>query len=144
MSPGSWDQGCAEWEVETLQLSSTLARSNGASETVSSPPRWGLDSGRKTSGSSPLGSASARQAARTPLCTFSDVLVGSDLGSPGLDHGKCLASDQVRVLRPWSLQGPEANLTRWALSTGGRGAGRLRSTAVCLYKEPCVCVCGGH
>lgn len=109
---------------------------------LQSPPSWGLDSGRKTSGSSPLGSASARQAARTHLCTFSDALVGSDLGSPGLDRGKCLASYQVCVLRPWSLQGPEANMIRWALSAGGRGAGRLRGIAVCLYKELCVCVEG--
>ena len=35
-SPGSWDQGYVEWEVERLQLPSALAQLKGASETISS------------------------------------------------------------------------------------------------------------
>ena len=51
-----------------------------------------------------LGLGFCQAGSENTLCTFSDALVGSDLGSPGLGHGnKCLASYQVRVLRPWSL-----------------------------------------
>lgn len=70
------------------------------------PLAWELGSGRKISSSSTLGKMCARRSVKTHFCTFSDTLVGSNVGSTWLDHSnECLASYQAHVLlRPRERQ----------------------------------------